>query len=87
MRIARGRDEIPVSLRQLPENYKFEYDHEYLIVCAHCGKPYVLRSDDKEWDFVKDWIHLAEFAVRKSHPLHTEIELPASLKKPPERRR
>jgi hypothetical protein len=24
----------------------------------------------------EDWIHLAEFAVRKSHPLHGEVELP-----------
>ena len=36
---------MPVSLLQLPENYKVDYDHEYLIVCAHCGKPYVLQSN------------------------------------------
>ena len=68
MRIARGRDEMPVSLRQLPGNCKVDYDHEYLIVCAHCGKPYLLRRVDKEWNFLKDWIHLAELAVRKSIP-------------------
>ena len=86
MRIVRGRDEMLVSLRQLPENHKLDYEHEHITECFPCGQKYLLVWDDKEWNYVKGWIHLAQFAVRKSHPLHAEIELPASLKKPPRRR-
>jgi hypothetical protein len=86
MRIVRGRDEMPVSLRELPKDHKLDYDHEHVIECPHCMQKYLLAWDDKEWNYVKDWVHIAEFAVRKSHPLHVEIELPASLKKPPRRR-
>jgi hypothetical protein len=82
MRITRDRDEMPASFRQLPENYKLDCDHQHVITCSHCGQKYLLVWDDKEWNYVKDWIHLAEFAVRKSHPLHTVIELPPTLKKP-----
>jgi hypothetical protein len=87
MRIVRGRDDMPASVRQLPENHKLDYDHQHIIECSRCKQKYLLVWDDKEWNYVKDWIHLAEFAVRKSHPLHAKIELPASLKKPPKRRR
>jgi hypothetical protein len=79
--------QMPASLRQLPENHKLDYEHEHIIECSHCGQKYLLVWDDKEWNYVKDWIHLAEFAVRKSHPKHGEIELPATLKKPLRKRR
>jgi hypothetical protein len=65
MKIARGCDEMPASIRQLPESHKLDYDHEHIIACSHCGQKYLLVWDDKEWNYVKDWIHLAEFAVRK----------------------
>ena len=78
---------MPASLRQLPENHKLDYDHEHTIECSHCGQKYLLVWDDKEWNYVKDLIHLAEVVVRKSHPKHGDVELPATLKKPPKRRR
>jgi hypothetical protein len=77
---------VPASLRQLPENHKPNRDHEHIIECSHCSQKYLLVWDDKEWNYVKDWIHLAAFAVRKSHTLHAVIELPATLKKPLRRR-
>jgi|HubBroStandDraft_3_1064219.scaffolds.fasta_scaffold4882821_1 hypothetical protein len=57
---------MPASLRQLPENHKLDRDHEHVIGCSHCEQKYLLVWDDKEWNYVKDWIHLAEFAVRKN---------------------
>jgi hypothetical protein len=78
---------MPASLRRLPEKHKLDHDHEHMIACSHCGHNYLLVWDDKEWNYVKDWIDLAEFAVRKSHPRHGEVELPPTLKKPPKRRR
>jgi hypothetical protein len=80
-------DPVPACLCPLPENYKLDYDHEHIMGCSHCGQPYLLVWDDKEWNYVKDWIHLAAFAVRKSHPLHAVIDLPATLKKLLKRRR
>ena len=44
-----------------------------------------LYWDDKEWNSVKDWIRVAERAVRKSHPRHGDVELPATLKVAPKR--
>ena len=62
------------------------HEHEYIIECSHCGQKYLLVWDDKEWNYIKDWIHLPEFAVGKSYPGHGEVGLPATLKKPPKRR-
>ena len=42
MRIVRGRDEMPVFLRQLPENHKLDDDRECVIGCSHCGRKYLL---------------------------------------------
>jgi hypothetical protein len=78
---------MPASLRPLPDSHKLDYDHEHITAWSHCGQKYLLVWDDKEWNYVKHWIHLAAFAVRKSHPLHAVIELPATLKKPLKRRR
>jgi hypothetical protein len=36
--------------------------------------------NDQEWNSVKDWIRIAETAVRKSHRRRGEIELPSTLK-------
>ncbi len=74
---------MPASLRQLPENHKLDRNREHIIECPYCEQKYLLVWDDKEWNYVKDWIHVAASAVRKSHPRHVQIELPVSLKKPP----
>jgi hypothetical protein len=47
------------------------------------AQQYLLIWDDKEWNSVKDWVRLAEAAVRKSHRAHGEIALPTTLKVPP----
>src|ERR1700732_2426037 len=65
MRTARGRDEMTVSLRQLPENHKLDCDHEHIIECSHCDRKYLVVWDDKEWNFVKDWIQDNRFAPRR----------------------
>jgi hypothetical protein len=73
---------MPASLRHLPEKHKLDYDHEYIVECSHCGQKYLLVWDDREWNYVKDWIDLAEFAARKSHSSHGDVELPPTLKIP-----
>jgi hypothetical protein len=71
---------MPASVRQLPENHKLDYDHEHIVECSRCEQKYLLTWDDREWNYVKDWIHIAALAVRKSHPQHAQVELPVSLK-------
>jgi hypothetical protein len=41
---------------------------------------YLLIWDNGEWNSVKDWIRLAEAAVRRSHRLHGDIDLAPTLK-------
>ena len=55
-------------------------DSERLIQCPYCSQRYLLVWDDKEWNSVKDWIRVAEAAVRKSHRAHGDIALPLTLK-------
>ena len=69
---------MPASLVPFPENHKLDYDHEHIIGCSHCRQKYLLVWDDKEWNYAKDWIHLAEGAekpsatCRNSVAAHTE---------------
>jgi hypothetical protein len=71
---------MPASLQKFSDNRKIDPNGERLIQCPYCPQRYLLVWDDKEWNSVKDWIRLAETAVRKSHRAHGEIALPTSLK-------
>jgi hypothetical protein len=55
--------------------------NEHLVFCSHCGPSYLLQWDDKEWSCVKDWIYLAEVAVRTSHPVISD-SVPEELDHP-----
>jgi hypothetical protein len=74
---------MPVSLQKFSNNRKINPNNERLIECPHCPQQYLLVRDDKEWNSVKDWIRVAETAVRKSHRMHSEIALPPTLKVQP----
>ena len=71
---------IPATLRHPPEKHKLDYNHEHIIGCSHCAQKYLLVWDDKEWNYVKDWIHLAEPPFEKSYVKHGDIGVPMSLK-------
>jgi hypothetical protein len=71
---------MPASIQIFLENRKINPNNERPIRCPYCSRRYLLVWDDKEWNSVKDWIRVAEAAVRKSHPKHGMIELPLSLK-------
>jgi hypothetical protein len=74
---------MAASLQKFSDNRKIDPNHERPIQCPYCPQQYLLIWDDAEWNSVKDWIRLAEAAVRKSHPRHGDIELPLSLRVPP----
>ena len=69
---------MPASLRKFSEDRKINPKHERLIQCPYCPQSYLLVWDDEEWNFVKGWIRVTEAAVRKSHRLHGDIELPST---------
>lgn len=37
------------------------------VKCPTCGQTYRLSYSDDEWNWVKDWLHLAERALREDH--------------------
>jgi hypothetical protein len=71
---------MPASLQKFSGNRKINPNSERLIQCPYCPQKYLLVWDDGEWNSVKDWIRVAESAVRKSHRIHDDIELPSTLK-------
>ena len=71
---------MPASLRKFSEDRKINPNNERPIQCPYCPQRYLLIWDDDEWNSVKDWIRVAEAAVRRSHRLHGEIGLPSTLK-------
>ncbi len=71
---------MPTSLLKFPDDRKIDANHERAIGRPDCSQRYLLTWDDAEWNSVKDWIRLAEAAVRKSHRQHGDIELPSRHK-------
>ena len=71
---------MPATLQKLLSERIIDRNHEYLIKCSYCDQKYLLSWDDKEWNSVKDWIRVAAFAVRKSHPRHDVVQLPSRSK-------
>jgi hypothetical protein len=41
--------------------------NEHFINCPRCSQTYRLGYDDAEWHRVKDWMKLAEAALRRDH--------------------
>jgi len=70
---------MPASLQKFSNNRGIDPTAN-LIQCPYCSQRYLLVWDDKEWNSVKDWIRVAEAAVRKSHRAHGDIALPLTLK-------
>jgi len=71
-------------LQKFSDNRKINPNNGCLIECPYCPQQYLLVWDDAEWNSVKDWIRLAETAVRKSHRAHAEIALAPRLKVQPD---
>jgi hypothetical protein len=74
---------MPASLQKFSDNRLVNPNSERLVQCPYCPQKYLLVWDDREWNSVKDWIRIAETAVRKSHRAHGGIVLPPTLKVQP----
>jgi hypothetical protein len=46
--------------------------NELAVKCPRCEQTYRLGYSDNEWHRVKDWLKLAEGAIRKDHDLRHE---------------
>jgi hypothetical protein len=46
--------------------------NEETVKCPRCEQTYRLGHSDGEWHRVKDWLKLAETAIRKDHDLRHE---------------
>jgi hypothetical protein len=46
--------------------------NEQTVKCPRCHRTYRLGYSDTEWHRVKDWLKLAESAIRKDHDLRHE---------------
>ena len=71
---------MPASLQRFSDDHQIDPSHERTIQCPSCRQRYLLVWDDAEWNSVKDWIRVADAAVRRSHRIHGDIELPSTLK-------
>jgi hypothetical protein len=48
-----------------------------ILKCLKCEQKYLLGYDDSEWHRLKDWLRLAEAAIRKDHDLcHEAASIP-----------
>ena len=51
--------------------------NEHFVNCPCCSQVYRLGYDDSEWHRVKDWMKLAEKALRKDHEArHLDATVP-----------
>jgi hypothetical protein len=70
---------MPATLQKSTPDQKLDLEHQQFVKCSHCEQLFVLTWDDKEWMSVKDWLRNAVQAVRKTHPRHTDDQLPLPL--------
>jgi hypothetical protein len=52
------------------------------VKCPRCDQTYQMTCSDDEWNRVKDWITLAERALRVDHKSRHEAEAPALVWNP-----
>jgi hypothetical protein len=66
---------MPESLTKILEGEPVVSDaltNEQTVQCPRCEQTYRLGYSDTEWHRVKDWLRLAEAAIRKEHDLRHE---------------
>ena len=71
---------MPESLTKILEGKPVVSDtltNEQTVQCPRCEQTYRLGYSDTEWHRVKDWLKLAETAIRKDHDSrHEALTIP-----------
>ena len=49
-------------------------ENELILQCSLCDEVYRLGYSDSEWNRVKDWLTIAERAIRHDHKLKHQAE-------------
>jgi hypothetical protein len=68
--------EMPVTLTKIVNGKPAVSDdlkNELTVKCPRCDRTFRLGYSDNEWNKVKDWLRLAETAIRKDHDSHHEV--------------
>lgn len=62
---------VTVSLAK--DGAPYVFPNHLTVKCPTCGQSYRLSYSDDEWNRVKDWIRLAERALREDHKRRHEL--------------
>ena len=65
---------MPVTLIKIVDGTPAVSDtleNEQILQCALCDEVYRLGYSDSEWNRVKDWLTIAERAIREDHKRNT----------------
>ena len=63
---------MPVTLTKIVGGQPVDTANGVTVRCPKCLQPYWLSYTDNEWHRVKDWLKIAETAIRKDHDLRHE---------------
>jgi hypothetical protein len=67
---------MPITLTKIVDGQPVISDtltNEQTVTCPRCKQTYRLGYSDTEWHRVKDWLKLAQTAIRKDHDLRHEV--------------
>lgn len=77
---------MPISLTKIIDGKPAVIDtlpNALTVRCPSCDQTFRLGYSDNEWHWVKDWLALAERALRQDHKCkHEVISLELALKRP-----
>jgi hypothetical protein len=49
----------------------------HVLQCPKCAQVFLLECSDSEWNKVKDWLKIAQVAIRKDHDSrHEAVSIP-----------
>jgi hypothetical protein len=68
-----GIGTMPVTLTKVVEGTSPESPaNSHVLECPKCEQVFLLEYSDSEWNKVKDWLTIAEVAIRKDHDTRHE---------------
>ncbi len=72
---------MPATLQKPVPDQQLDTRRQQFVKCTYCKQRFVLTWDDQEWNSVPEWIRTAAAAIRKTHPRHTDDQLPIQYNK------
>jgi hypothetical protein len=66
---------MPVSFSKMVNGYAAvpdDFTNAQTVTCPRCSQTYRLGYSDSQWNKVKDWLWIAETALRRDHAARHE---------------